>query len=68
MTTRNALPLYLNATFMRIAWRRTIRPEDFQMETEIIGTNKRFNTLTRRIARLAVEARETDAEAAERSS
>ena len=39
------------------------RLENFQIETEIIETYKRFNTLTRRIARLAVEVRETDAEA-----
>jgi phosphate:Na+ symporter len=43
------------------------RLENFQIETEIIETYKRFNTLTRRIARLAVEAREAD-EAAEGSS
>ena len=43
------------------------RLENFQIETEIIETYKRFNTLTRRIARLAVEAGETD-EAAEGSS
>ncbi len=41
------------------------RLENFQMETEIIEIYKRFNTLTRRIARLAVEVRETDAEAEE---
>ena len=41
------------------------RLENFQIETEIIETYKRFNTLTRRIARLAVEVRETDTEIAE---
>ena len=40
------------------------RLENFQIETEIIETYKRFNTLTRRIARQAVVVRETDAEAA----
>ena len=40
------------------------RLENFQMETEIIEIYKRFNTLTRRIARLAVEAPEPDTEAA----
>ena len=39
------------------------RLENFQVETEIIETYKRFNTLTRRIARLAVEVHETDGEA-----
>jgi len=34
------------------------RMENFQVETEIIETYKRFNTLTRRIARLAVEEHE----------
>lgn len=40
------------------------RIENFQAETEIIETYKRFNTLTRRIARLAVEEYENDAESA----
>ena len=44
------------------------RLENFQMETELIETYKRFNSLTRRIARLAVEVRETDAEIAEARS
>jgi phosphate:Na+ symporter len=39
------------------------RLDNFQIETEIIETYKRFNTLTRRIARLAVYERETDADA-----
>jgi phosphate:Na+ symporter len=39
------------------------RLDNFQIETEIIETYKRFNTLTRRIARLAVHERETDADA-----
>ena len=39
------------------------RLENFQVETEIIETYKRFNSLTRRIAKLAVEARETDTNA-----
>ena len=39
------------------------RLDNFQIETEIIETYKRFNTLTRRIARLAVGAHETDAAA-----
>jgi phosphate:Na+ symporter len=39
------------------------RLENFQIETELIETYKRFNTLTRRIARLAVQAHETDADA-----
>jgi len=42
------------------------RFENFQVETEIIETYKRFNTLTRRIARLAVEVSEADIENAER--
>ena len=41
------------------------RIENFQVETEIIEVYKHFNTLTRRIARLAIESRETDAEAIE---
>jgi len=41
------------------------RIENFQVETEIIETYKRFNSLTRRIARLAVEVHETDTEADE---
>ena len=44
------------------------RLENFQMETEIIETYKRFNTLTRRIARLAVDVRDTDVETPERSA
>ena len=39
------------------------RLDNFQIETEIIETYKRFNSLTRRIARLAVYERETDADA-----
>lgn len=39
------------------------RLENFQIETEIIETYKRFNTLTRRIARLAIQSRDTDPEA-----
>ena len=39
------------------------RLDNFQIETEIIETYKRFNTLTRRIARLAVYERESDADA-----
>jgi len=38
------------------------RLENFQIESEIIETYKRFNTLTRRIARLAIEARENETE------
>jgi phosphate:Na+ symporter len=41
------------------------RIENFQVETEIIETYKRFNTLTRRIARLAVEEHDNDAESTE---
>jgi phosphate:Na+ symporter len=43
------------------------RLDNFQVETEIIETYKRFNTLTRRIARLAVQARETGADTSNRS-
>ena len=41
------------------------RIKNFQIETDIIEIYKRFNTLTRRIARLAVEVHETDTEADE---
>lgn len=40
------------------------RLENFHIESEIIETYKRLNTLTRRIARLAVQVPESDAEAA----
>jgi phosphate:Na+ symporter len=40
------------------------RLEHFHIETEIIETYKRFNTLTRRIARLAVQEPATEDEAA----
>ena len=40
------------------------RVDNFQIETEIIETYKRFNSLTRRIARLAVQVHEPDAEEA----
>lgn len=44
------------------------RLENFQLETEIIETYKRFNTLSRRIARLAVEVHDTDTAIAEGAS
>jgi phosphate:Na+ symporter len=40
------------------------RLENFHIESEIIESYKRLNTLTRRIARLAVQVPESDAEAA----
>jgi phosphate:Na+ symporter len=41
------------------------RMENFQVETEMIEIYKRLNTLSRRIARLAVAARDADADADE---
>ena len=49
----------------RLVTKEPNRLENFQIETEIIETYKRFNTLTRRIARLAVDVGDTDTETPE---
>ena len=43
------------------------RLDAFQIETEIIETYKRFNSLTRRIARLAVQVHEPESDEAKKT-
>ena len=62
--SKKTVMMLAEETLAHIVQRLTVdepnRVENFQLESDVIETYKRFNTLTRRIARLAVESYRPD--------